>query len=145
MNRREAIQRVAMIMGGAFVGAQFFLEGCTRPTNQTVQVLFDQENINLLTELAEAILPKTSTPGAKDAAVGSFIPVMVRDCYSAANQTAFVKGLESVNVRAKKDFGKNFLELTIVEKFQFVETQDKEAKEFQEQRKEELKLKEEEI
>lgn len=145
MNRREAIQRVAMIMGGAIVGSNLFLEGCTRPSNKTVQTLFDQQNINLLDELAEAILPRTNTPGAKDAGVGSFIPVMVRDCYSEANQSAFVLGLQQVDSRAQKDFGKKFLELTKDEKFQFVEVQDKESKEFQDKRKEELKLKEEEI
>lgn len=145
MNRREAIQRVAMIMGGAVVGANLFLEGCSRQANASVQTLFEPENINLLDELAEAILPRTSTPGAKDAGVGSFIPVMVRDCYSEANQAAFIAGLQEVNARANKDFGKDFMALTAGEKLVFVETQDKESKEFQDKRKEELKTKEEEI
>ncbi len=139
MNRREAIQRVAMILGGSVIGANLFLEGCTRPASKSVEALFEQSNIDFLNELAEAILPKTSTPGAKDADVGSFIPVMIRDCYSPADQKAFVEGLNGVDERAKKDFGKAFVDLSAEEKLQFVNTLDKEAKDFQKERSDKLK------
>ncbi|NGM61935.1 gluconate 2-dehydrogenase subunit 3 family protein [Sphingobacterium sp. SGG-5] len=145
MNRREAIQRVAFILGGSVIGANLFLEGCTRPASKNVESLFEKSNIDFLNEIAEAILPKTSTPGAKDADVGSFIPVMIRDCYSPADQKAFVEGLNGVDERAQKDFGKNFVELSAEEKLQFVNTQDKEAKEFQKERNKELKSIKEEI
>lgn len=142
MNRREAIQRVAMILGGSVIGANLFLEGCTRPASKTVEALFEKSNIDFLNEIAEAILPKTSTPGAKDADVGSFIPVMIRDCYSPADQKAFVEGLNGIDERAKKDFGKKFMELSAEERLQFVNTLDKEAQEFQKQRSDNLKEKE---
>ena len=79
MNRREALQRVAMILGGSIVGANLFLEGCTRSATKTVEGLFDEKMINIIGDLADAILPPTSTPGAKEAGVGKFIPVYVRD------------------------------------------------------------------
>ncbi|HBW81741.1 MAG TPA: twin-arginine translocation pathway signal protein, partial [Sphingobacterium sp.] len=34
MNRREAIQRVAMLMGGTVIGASLFLEGCQRSASK---------------------------------------------------------------------------------------------------------------
>ena len=134
MNRREAIQRVAMILGGSVIGANLFLEGCTRPASTEVATLFDKQNTNLLGDLAEAILPKTSTPGAKEAGVGEFIPVMIRDCYDPVDQKAFVEGLAAVNDRAKKEFNKPFQELSKEEQLQFVNNFDKEAKEYQNQR-----------
>ena len=134
MNRREAIQRVAMILGGSVIGANLFLEGCTRPASTEVATLFDKQNTNLLGDLAEAILPKTSTPGAKEAGVGEFIPVMIRDCYEPVDQKAFVEGLANVNDRAKKEFNKPFQELSKEEQLQFVNNFDKEAKEYQNQR-----------
>ncbi len=145
MNRREAIQRVAMILGGSVIGANLFLEGCTRPASKNVESLFEKNNVDFLNEIAEAILPKTSTPGAKDADVGSFIPVMIRDCYSPADQKAFVDGLQGVDERAQKDFGKKFVDLSAEEKLQFVNTQDKESKEFQKERSKKLKEEEEAI
>ncbi len=145
MNRREAIQRVAFILGGSVIGANLFLEGCTRPASRNVESLFETSNIDFLNEIAEAILPKTSTPGAKDANVGAFIPVMIRDCYSPADQQAFVDGLNGIDERAQKDFGKKFVDLSAEEKLQFVNTQDKEAKEFQKERGKKLKEKEKEM
>lgn len=92
MNRREALRRVAFIVGGTVIGANLFLEGCTRPASKDVAALFEQESTDFLGELAEAILPETSTPGAKAAGVGEFIPVMIRDCYDENDQNAFLKG-----------------------------------------------------
>lgn len=139
MNRREAIHRVALILGGSVIGANLFLEGCTRPASKSVEALFEQNNVDFLNELAEAILPKTSTPGAKEANVGAFIPVMIRDCYAQADQNAFVEGLAGVDQRAQNEFGKSFMQLGAEEKLQFVHAFDNEAKEFQKQRGDKVK------
>jgi len=139
MNRREAIQRVAMLMGGSVIGANLFLEGCTRSASKDVAGLFDPASTDLLGDLAEVILPKTSTPGAKEAGVGEFIPVMIRDCYTPADQKAFVKGFAGVDKRAKSEFGKAFQKLSGEERLQFVVAWDKEAKEFQKDRNEKQK------
>ena len=134
MNRREAIQRVAMLIGGSVIGANLFLEGCTRPATKDVAKLFEKDTINFLGDLAEAILPETSTPGAKEAGVGEFIPVMIRDCYDQHDQKAFLEGLSEVDERAKLEFGKKFQELSKDEQLQFVNMLDKEAKQFQNER-----------
>lgn len=134
MNRREAIQRVAMLIGGSVIGANLFLEGCTRPATKDVATLFEKDTINFLGDLAEAILPETSTPGAKEAGVGEFIPVMIRDCYDPHDQKAFLEGLSEVDKRAKQEFGKKFQELSKEERLQFVNMLDKEAKQFQNER-----------
>lgn len=140
MNRREAIQRVAMLIGGSVIGANLFLEGCTKPASKDVAVLFEKDNIDFLGDLAEAILPKTSTPGAKEAGVGEFIPIMIRDCYDPNDQKAFLEGLEGVNDRTTKEFGKRFQELSKEERLQFVNMLDKEAKEFQQRRGEKQRI-----
>ncbi|VTQ02387.1 gluconate 2-dehydrogenase subunit 3 family protein [Sphingobacterium daejeonense] len=90
MNRREALKNVAFIVGGSVIGANLFLQGCTRPASKEVASLFEGDTPDFLGELAEAILPKTSTPGAKEAGVGQFIPVMIRDCYVEKDQKSFL-------------------------------------------------------
>lgn len=134
MNRREALQRVAMLIGGSVIGANLFLEGCTRSASKDVAALFEKPATDLLGDLAEAILPKTSTPGAKEAGVGEFIPVMIRDCYSDTDQKAFLEGLAGVDDRAQKEFSKKFADLSKEERLAFVNSYDKEAKKFQEER-----------
>lgn len=136
MNRREAIQRVAMIIGGSVIGANLFLEGCTRSASTDVATLFETKSTNMLGDLAEAILPKTEIPGAKEAGVGEFIPVMIRDCYDPVDQKAFIEGLDGVDNRAQKEFNKKFQDLSKEERLQFVHNWDKEASEFQKEREE---------
>lgn len=135
MDRREAIKRVAFLMGGAVIGSNLFIQGCTRPATKEVASLFEAENTDFLGDLAEAILPETSTPGAKQAGVGEFIPVMIRDCYDESDQQSFMKGLADVDNRANKEFGKKFQELSAEERLQFVHAYDQEAKKYQRDKK----------
>ncbi len=138
MNRREALQRVALLMGGTVIGANLFLQGCTREaSSKDVQSLFEAKNTDFIGDLAEAILPKTDTPGAKEAGVGEFIPVMVRDCYTEADQKVFVDGLNDIDKKSQEQFKKNFQELTAEEKTAFVNGLDKEAKAYHKDKKDE--------
>ena len=88
MNRRDAISRVALILGGTVVGANIFLEGCKPADRKQISGLdFKPEDIAYLDEIADTILPTTaSSPGAKAAAVGTFMTVMVKDCYDKEDQ-----------------------------------------------------------
>ncbi len=139
MNRREAIQRVAMILGGSVIGANLFLEGCTRPASKDVAGLFEKDIIERLGDLADAILPPTETPGAKEAGVGSFIPVMVRDCYTEKQQKIFLEGFASLDAKAKEVKGKPFGELSIEDRTAVAAALDKEAGEFNKKQAEEQK------
>jgi len=56
MNRREALSRVALIMGGTVLGAEAFLSGCT---TGAAGLKFSQDDISFLNEVAETILPAT--------------------------------------------------------------------------------------
>ena len=76
MNRRDAIGRVALIMGGTLIGAEFFVSGC-KPKAAKVEDLFDTDHVAFLNEVGETILPATSYAGAKAADVGHFMAVMV--------------------------------------------------------------------
>lgn len=111
------MQRVAFLMGGALSAPTMIamLEGCkSDPTSDatTSGFSFSTDYKNLISEIAEIIIPKTSTPGAKDAEVGPFIEMMLKDCYTTAQQEHFVKGLDALEEASKKDYGKKFLEST---------------------------------
>lgn len=135
MNRREALSRVAWIMGGTVIGANLFLEGCTRPASKDVESLFKEDQIDYLGDIAETILPKTSSPGAKEAGVGAFIPVMVRDCYTTEDQKIFLEGLGKLEDASKAKFSKKFQELSAEEKTGLLTEIDKEAKEYSDNKK----------
>lgn len=139
MNRREALQRVAMILGGSVIGANLFLEGCTRSASSDVQNLFAANTVDRLGDLAEAILPQTATPGAKLAGVGSFIPVWVRDCYTEEQQKVFIEGFSKLDEKSKEFQGKPFEELSAEQRTAVANSLEKEAKAYNEKQNEETK------
>jgi hypothetical protein len=139
MNRRDALSRVALLMGGAVIGADYFLTSCS-PQNKTAQAdgkdgatekfALNQSQTQLLDEVGETILPATKTPGAKAAKVGSFMGVMVRDCYTAADQKIFSDGLTKLDEDCKKNTGKTFLACDAAERTKFLNVLDQEQKAF---------------
>jgi Gluconate 2-dehydrogenase subunit 3 len=110
MNRRDALQRVGFLMGGAVSLPTMvaILDGCKTSPKDTA-VLFSKEQSSLISEIAEVIIPKTTTPGAKDAKVGEFIEMMLRDCYKESQQTHFLAGLDAVEAECKKAHNCSFV------------------------------------
>jgi len=107
MKRRDALGRVALMMGGALSAPTMlaFLDGCKPAGDSSTSLAFpfSTERKTLVSEIAEIIIPKTDTPGAKDAKVGDFIEKMLKDCYAAKDQDSFNSGLKELE---KKDFAK---------------------------------------
>ena len=134
MNRRDALSRVALIMGGAVIGAEFFLSGCKPAGASNVDDLFKADNIAFLDEVADTILPDTkASPGAKAAKVGQFMAVMIRDCYTLADQKTFVAGIGKLNDAAKKQSGSNFIDLPNDKRVALLVSLDKEQQEYYKQ------------
>lgn len=133
MNRRDAVQNIALLLGGTLVGANAFLTGCKTKTGKTEA--FTQSDIAYLDEIADTILPTTSTPGAKAAQVGQFMTVMVNDCYEAKDQKAFREGMEKINELSDKEFGKNFMQITPQQRHSLLVKLDAEAKEYTKNKK----------
>jgi hypothetical protein len=134
MNRRDAISRVALVMGGTLVGAEFLLSGCKTKT-ASVQDLFDADHVAFLNEVADTILPETKTPGAKAAKVGDFMAVMVRDCYEPADQDIFLKGTGQIDDAANKKFSKKFMDLDATQRTALLTDLDKEQQAYSKTKK----------
>jgi len=131
MNRRDAIGRVALIMGGAVIGADFFLSGCKPAGASSVDDLFTADNTAYLNEIADTILPTTAaSPGAKAANVGAFMAVMVRDCYLPQDQKVFVEGLKKLDDAAQKQSGGKFTSLTPKQRTDLLIAMDAEQKKY---------------
>jgi hypothetical protein len=127
MDRREALSRVALIMGGTIIGAEAFLSGC-KPTPKK-EGLFAADDISLLDEVGETILPATaSSPGAKEAQIGQFMKTIVTDCYTEDDQRTFTDGIGKLNDASKKKFDKSFMQLAPEQKQALLVDLDKEAK-----------------
>ena len=134
MDRRELLKMIAVLTGGAVIGGEVFLSGCK--TNTSGGTTFSTENIALLDEVGETIIPTTDTPGAKAAKVGENMKTIVNDCYTEAQQKVFTEGMAGLDEACKKLNGKTFIDCTAEQRKAFLITLEKEAKEFNKQRDE---------
>ncbi|QPH39085.1 gluconate 2-dehydrogenase subunit 3 family protein [Pedobacter endophyticus] len=119
MHRREALKNVAFLLGGAISASTMgvLFESFTLPENEKNSVSFALGDEKIFAEFADVIVPTTkSSAGAKAAGLGKFIPMMMQDCYPREMQYSFAKGFRELQEKAKKDFGKNYLSLTVPER-----------------------------
>ncbi len=110
MTRREAIEKVTFLLGGAIIGSQAFLSSSF--TFRKGTGLLSEEQKALLNEVGETILPATGTPGAKEADVAAFMDAIVTDCYTPAEQRIFMEGISKLEAACQKAYGKKFLGLS---------------------------------
>lgn len=133
MNRRDAVSKVAVLLGSAVIGAEFFLSGCKlnsreeeeKKKKETTKAkepekykqvytgkLFTKEEIAYLDEVSDIIIPVTDTPGAKAAEVGTFMAIMVTDTYTEPDQKIFRDGMQSLEAASNRKFKTGFMALT---------------------------------
>lgn len=113
MNRRELLKNISLLMGATVLGADFFLAGCKRADDRVERIgLFTKSDIIFFDEIAETIIPRTNTPGAKDAQVGSFIADFVSNCYSQEDQIVIKKAMIDINKNSQTQFKKEFVNIT---------------------------------
>jgi hypothetical protein len=136
MNRREALERVALLMGGTVIGGAAFLQGCKSTDTKSAGFSITAEQLAFLDEVAETIIPATSTPGAKAAKVGAFMQVMVTDCYDQKDQQVFVSGITAIDNASKNTFSKGFMEISPEERTSLLNQVNKELKAYNDAKKE---------
>ncbi|AXE21851.1 gluconate 2-dehydrogenase subunit 3 family protein (plasmid) [Runella rosea] len=100
MNRREAISHVAILMGGAFSAptllAMEHRDNTAFTKSGSVSFQLNDTQRQIVAEVAEMIIPKTDTAGAKEADVPAFIELMLKDCYRQPEQLSFLEGVQQL-------------------------------------------------
>ncbi|MEX0770583.1 MAG: gluconate 2-dehydrogenase subunit 3 family protein [Balneolaceae bacterium] len=109
MKRRKFIKTVGSIAGTVTFGGHILFISCTNeisPYNE----LFSKTDVRFLNELADIIIPPTSTPGGKEAKVGEFMALVIKDCYPVNEQAEYIEAMEKINSKCQDEFGKPFLD-----------------------------------
>lgn len=140
ISRRQAVLRVSAIFGGiALVGGSALLTGCRDETKPNTDAPFTGDEIAFLDEVADTILPTTSTPGAKAAKTGAFMALMVRDSYSERDRKIFRDGIPAIDAASNKAHNVSFMKATPAQRLSVLEALDKDQKSFMEARAEQMK------
>lgn len=126
VQRRELLRRAAWLLGGTISApaALAILQGCSaresagEPTGAALKTL-SAAQLAIVAEIAEIMIPKTGTAGARDAGVPLFIDATLAAVYPQEDQERFKAGLGEFENIARKS-GKSFLDREPSERVAFV-------------------------
>jgi len=126
MKRRRFLSSVAIILPAAIVSTDILFSSCNPGVTEEC---FSEENIKLLDEIGETIIPATTTsPGAKAAQIGEFMKVYVTDCYTPEEQNIFWEGINKIKKLSKNKYGNQFTKLAISQKQDILRSLENEPK-----------------
>lgn len=112
-----------MFMGAALSASTIaaIAEGCTVDTGDgwTPSFFNDAEN-QFINELSETMLPKTQTPGAKDALVNRFLDTIRPLRFAEEDNLKYKADIDGLMAKAKTDLGKDFTRATDKEKLDWL-------------------------
>ena len=138
MNRRDSLKALGLLVGGNllatdavadFLVADFLQTAASIKAGDSLWQprLLSARQAALLQELVEVIIPRTDTPGAKEALTHVFVDLYVKGCYPKAQQELFLKGLDDLDAISRKQSGRPFLNLSPDERLGLLKQMEKES------------------
>lgn len=107
---------MALVLGGSLSASTLagVLGGCAvdPAAMGTAPGILTADQFDLVTALAEQIIPATDTPGATAAQVPAYIDLMLTEWYPAADRERFLGGLANVEARAQAAHANSFVACT---------------------------------
>ena len=101
MNRRDAIKKVAILVGGTLSAPTLMAmsrweQNILPHTEGGIIFNLTELQSRIVAEVAEMIIPKTDTVGAKEVGVPAFIEMMLKDCYAQPEHLSFMEGITAL-------------------------------------------------
>ncbi|HSC67561.1 MAG TPA: gluconate 2-dehydrogenase subunit 3 family protein [Cellvibrio sp.] len=131
VSRRDAIKQLALACGLVLSANSLSSLAATfsAPTDlsRSSKTLLNADQLALVRELGEMIIPTTDTPGAIAAGVHDFINHFVVYCASKEEQQSLIAGLKRIDDAAKTQFGKPFLGASKTQQIELLTNMEKAA------------------
>jgi len=114
VNRREALKRVACLMGGTLCASA--IQGIEKGYSAATSVgskaaILGPPQMAIVSAVAEIMIPRTDTPGAIDVGVPGFIDLMLKDVYTQKDRERYLAGVAELDAAAQGEQGKKFVAL----------------------------------
>jgi hypothetical protein len=126
MNRREALARVAGLMGGTLSASTILAirkgfaagDGLAARTGYSATTSAAREpsilsgsQMDIVSRVCDVMIPRTDTPGAVDVGAPGLIDLMLRDVYTQADRDRYLAGMADIDATAMAESGKKFVAL----------------------------------
>jgi hypothetical protein len=112
MTRRAALKRAALFLGVALTPSLIanVLQAAAVPGAKAL--FLSKAHLDLVTAIADRILPRTDTPGASDVGVPAFVDLMLGKYSTESERQVFTAGLDEVNAASLAAHAQSFVKVT---------------------------------
>lgn len=128
-SRREAIKQLALLVGVSLSATSLSSLAAslinTTDFNRRTKTLLNPQQLALVRELGELIIPTTDTPGAIAAGVHDFINYQLVYCFSKEDQSFHLKNLDRIATLSHQELGKDFIAATKERQIDFLTRMEK--------------------
>src|SRR5215469_8095989 len=124
MDRRELLQMIAAVTGCALCAN----DALWASADPQAPLPYSPADVDLFDDLAETILPRTDTPGARDAAVGPFIARYSAACYPPERVALLQTGIRDIEAQMRSLHGTGFRQASQQAKESLLVSIDRQAK-----------------
>jgi hypothetical protein len=127
MERRDALRLIgsaAAIPVFSGLGAErlwAIAESTHLRAARTAGAALDAHQLETVAVIAEHILPRTDTPGARDAGVPEFVDLLLAEWYDETERRNFLAGLAAIDASSRVAGGGSFVGLGAVEQLALLE------------------------
>ena len=131
MERREAMKNMALAMGytlSASTLASLMTSCGEQATLDWQPKYFTKEQAPNVEALADAIIPKTDTPGAKELGVPQFLDSFIGEVMTISDRVAYMKELDGFIALCEKSQGKQLYACDAAQKKAFLDEQNAQNK-----------------
>lgn len=114
-----------MILGGGAIAAYYgnkYIKADGAPNLDYIN-----HNKLIIAELADLIIPRTETPGAKDCSVDQYIIYQVNHHLSNKDTNNFIEGIQEIIKTSTIKYNKQFIDLSQTEKYNLLKSFESEA------------------
>ena len=111
IDRRDAVKTITVGSTTLFPAWKLAAQSATGASSSWQPKFLTTEQNELVTTLAELIIPETDTPGARAAKANQHIDLVLSD-ETAEVQQAFLEGLRWIDEQSRNRFNSTFLEAT---------------------------------
>lgn len=142
MERRDVLKYTAYFMGASLSTGTIaaLMAGCKVDASIDWEPVFlTHDEVAFLDELGETILPRTNTPGARDAMVTRFIDTVRPLRFKSEDNARFKSDLDAFMQQASAELGKDFVKASAEKKLEWVTAVDKASYEAMKDRKDQAK------
>jgi hypothetical protein len=128
-SRRDSIKQLALLLGVSLSSSSLSALAASfsspRDLHRRRKTLLNPQQLALVRELGELIIPTTDTPGAIAAGVHDFINYQLVYCFTKEDQIRHIKNLDRIDTLAQQEFSKHFIAATREQQIDFLTRMEK--------------------